>query len=160
MRVRKHRGVRADLGELDINWAGLGGAVMLLTNLLGLPTGNSSVGGRRACLFCSSTTTTYVDLIWFVLHVSSKTLGMTTSNLQFRRFVALETHHDFEMKQSLRFEGNSQLGGNCPSSKASEKIYLFKEDLRDLSTEDLRVLPAHRILPLSSKDRYSFLQVL
>ena len=45
-----------------------------------------------------------VDLIWFVLQVSSKTLGMPTSNLKLRRLAAVQTHHDFVMKQGLRFE--------------------------------------------------------
>ena len=69
------------------------------------------------------------DLIGFVLHVSCE---MMPSNFKFRRLAAVETHHDSVMKQGLRFkfwtkklatpEGNSQLGENCPNSKAQEKL--------------------------------------
>ena len=36
-----------------------------------------------------------VDLIWFVLHASSRTPGMTSSNLKIRLFAAVQTNHDF-----------------------------------------------------------------
>jgi len=44
------------------------------------------------------------DFILLVLNVSSKTLGMATSNFKFRWFASVQTHHDFVMKQGLRFE--------------------------------------------------------
>jgi len=65
-----------------------------------------------------------VDLIWFVLHLGFNCRGIKTSNLMFRRFAAVETHHDFVMKQGLKKlatpKGNGQLGENCPTSKASK----------------------------------------
>jgi hypothetical protein len=45
-----------------------------------------------------------VDFTWFVLPVVLSSRGMTTSNLTFRWFAAVETHHNFVAKHSLRFE--------------------------------------------------------
>ena len=44
------------------------------------------------------------NMICLVLHVSLNTRCMTTSDIKFQRFAAVETNHNFVTKQGLTFE--------------------------------------------------------